>query len=183
MGLMHPDFWSEAIGITTPAAEKKYHAMKMVLAEIVTVAREHDMEVGLVNIPTPLQNDPTRHADWNPWVIGGVKLNSEWLTGESELQKRLANWSQGESIPFLDLTQALRMEVAQGGELNYKLDGHWNIEGHLIAGETIREWLDDAGVFSSLPAADTAQGTVPPISGPLETHNQQQDPLQLRVGK
>jgi lysophospholipase L1-like esterase len=153
MGLFHPDFWSEAIDISTPKAERKYQAMNIVLDEIVAVARQREVAVGLVYIPAPLQYDPSRHASWNPWIIGGVKFRPEWLSGESEIQKRLAGWAQGKRIPFLDLTPALREEVAQGAELNYKLDGHWNAAGHRVAGKAIREWIDDNGVFPALPAA------------------------------
>jgi lysophospholipase L1-like esterase len=150
MGLFHPDYWSEAINITTPKAEKKYRSMTLILNEMVKVAREHDMAIGMVYIPAALQYDPSRHASWNPWVIGGVNFREEWLTNDSEIQRRLVSWAQGKHIPFLDLTTVLREEVDRGSELNYKLDGHWNAAGHRVAGKAIREWIDDYEVFPAL---------------------------------
>lgn len=147
MGLFHPDYWSEAINITSPRAERKYQAMTVVLDEISAVAREHAMAVGLVYIPAPLQYDPSRHASWNPWVIGGVQFRKEWLTEVAEIQQRLSAWAQRQSIPFLDLTPVLREEVQRGSELNYKLDGHWNARGHSVAGRAIVEWIDRYNVF------------------------------------
>ena len=150
MGLFHPHYWSEAINITTPKAERKFHAMKIVLDEIIAVAREHEIAIGLVYIPAPLQYDPSRHASWNPWVIGGVSFRQEWLTQESAIQTRLGQWAQGNSIPFLDLTTVLREEVERGGKLNFKLDGHWNADGHRVAGKAIEEWIDTYEVFPEL---------------------------------
>ena len=70
MGLFHPNYWSEAIDISSPRAESKYEAMKLVLDEISAVAREHDIAMGLVYIPAPLQYDPSRHASWKTcWRI------------------------------------------------------------------------------------------------------------------
>ena len=150
MGLFHPDYWSEAINITSPRAERKYKVMSIVLEEIVTVAREHDMAIGMVYIPAPLQYDPSRHAGWNPWVIGGVAFKPEWLTQVSEIQRRLAGWAQGKDIPFLDLTPVLREQVQGGEELNFKLDGHWNARGHGVASRAIMQWIDTDNVFPPL---------------------------------
>jgi hypothetical protein len=150
MGLFHPDYWSEAINITTPRAERKYLAMNVVLDEMISVAREREMAIGVVYIPAPLQYDPSRHASWNPWIIGGVKFRQEWLSSDSEIQRRLAGWALSEDIPFLDLTPTLREEVQSGAELNYKLDGHWNAAGHRVAGKAISQWIDENEVFPAL---------------------------------
>jgi lysophospholipase L1-like esterase len=156
MGIFHPDYWGEAINITTPEAERKYQSMLLVMDEITAVAREHDMAIGLVYIPAPLQYDLSRHASWNPWIIGGVKFKPEWVSEDAEIQRRLANWTQSKSIPFLDLTPVLREEVQRGAELNYKLDGHWNSAGHRVAGKAISQWIDENEVFPAL--VDAPQG-------------------------
>jgi hypothetical protein len=153
VGLFNPDYWIEALEITTPGAEQKFRSFTTVLDEIVTVAREHEMAIGVVYIPSPLQYDPSRHADWNPWIIGGAQVDSDWLTDETELQKRLASWTSDKGIPFFDLAPALREEIRAGGILNYKLDGHWNTDGHRTAGKAIGEWLDAESVFGGLPGS------------------------------
>lgn len=152
VGLFNPDYWFEALEITTPRAEQKFRSFITVLDEIASVAREHEMAIGVVYIPSPLQYDPSRHADWNPWVIGGARIDSDWLTGETELQRRLTDWTSAEGIPFFDLAPALREEIRAGRTLNYKLDGHWNTDGHRAAGRAIGGWLDAESVFVELPA-------------------------------
>lgn len=153
MGLFQPDYWSEAIDVNTPAALQKYAAMTRVLDEITAVARKRDIAIGLVYIPAPMQYDPGRHASWNPWIIGGVEFKPQWLTEESEIQRRLAGWAQGNEVPFLDLTPSLREAIGRGRKLNFKLDGHWNADGHGVAGEAITKWIDGDDVFPVLRRA------------------------------
>lgn len=150
VGLFNPDYWREALDISTPKAEQKYESFTLVLNEINTVARQRGIESALVYIPSPLQYDPSRHAAWNPWIIGGARVQKEWLTEETELQRRLARWASANDVPFLDLAPALREAIDRGGELNYKLDGHWNVQGHRSAGAAILKWLQDDAVFSAL---------------------------------
>jgi hypothetical protein len=153
VGLFNPDYWIESLEINSPRAEQKYRAFTTVLNEITALAREQGMTIGLVYIPSPLQYDLSRHADWNPWVMGGVRVRKTWAEDDTELQKRLADWTFAKGIPFLDLTPALREEVRRGQDLNYKLDGHWNAEGHRAAGRVIAEWIDKNAVFPALSDA------------------------------
>lgn len=150
MGLFNPGYWDEAINISSPRAERKYSAMRLILEEIASVAREQGMAVGLVYIPAPFQYDLSRHASWNPWVIGGVQLRPEWASEDAEIQRRLADWARDSDIPFLDMTPALRAAVTAGGDLNFRLDGHWNAEGHRVAGEAVKAWLDKTEAFSTV---------------------------------
>ena len=159
-GLFNPGFWVEALEISTPRAEQKYRSMKMVLDEIITVARQKSMAIGVVYIPAPLQYDLSRHASWNPWIIGGVQVREQWVHDATELQKRLADWARTESIPFLDLTPVLRKEIKRGRKLNYRLDGHWTAEGHRVAGKAVAEWINQDAVFPSLPLTEIGTKTV-----------------------
>lgn len=147
MGLFNPQYWVEALQINTPRAERQFQAMAVILDEITSVARENGMAIGLVYIPAPLQYDPSRHENWNPWIIGGAEVREQWVRDDSEVQRRLADWAQSKSIPFLDLTSELRAEVSRGRQLNFKLDGHWNPEGHQVASKTIAEWIEKRGVL------------------------------------
>lgn len=132
----------------------------MVLDEIITVARQKSMAIGVVYIPAPLQYDLSRHASWNPWIIGGVQVREQWVHDATELQKRLADWARTESIPFLDLTPVLRKEIKRGRKLNYRLDGHWTAEGHRVAGKAVAEWINQDAVFPSLPLTEIGTKTV-----------------------
>jgi lysophospholipase L1-like esterase len=150
MGLFRPNYWEEAINITTPVSERKFQSMRLALDEITTIAREKEMAIGLIYIPAPLQYDASRHESWNPWIIGGVEFKPEWVSEDAEIQKRLAHWAQKKNIPFLDLTPTLRSEIQAGAKLNFKLDGHWNADGHRVAGKAITEWIDRYDVFPVL---------------------------------
>jgi hypothetical protein len=152
VGLFNPSYWVEALEISTPGAERKYQSFTLVLDEIVAVAREQQLAIAVVYIPSPLQYDPSRHADWNPWIIGGAEVRETWLTDATELQRRLADWTTAKGIPFFDLAPAMRDEVGRGRILNYKLDGHWNTEGHRAAGKAIANWLDEQPVFGEITA-------------------------------
>lgn len=54
----------------------------------------------------------------------------------------LINFLEREEIQYLDLSPYF-MEYANetGKYLHYRYDGHWNISGHHLAGETIYKWL------------------------------------------
>lgn len=150
IGLFHPNFWAESLDINTPRAEQKYQALNIVLNEITGVARENGMAIGLIYIPVPLQYDQSRHESWNPWIIGGVNVREQWTRDVSEIQKRLADLARAKSIPFLDMTSVLRAEIKRGRVLNFKLDGHWNAEGHRVASKAIAEWIEESDVFPAL---------------------------------
>lgn len=154
MGLVNPGYWEEAINLTTALAQRKYDSMRLILDEIADVARARGMAIGLVYIPAPLQYDPSRHADWNPWVIGGVATRPGWLREDSELQRRLAAWAQARGMPYLDLAPILRKTVAAGETLNIRLDGHWTARGHRVVGEALAAWIEAENVFPNLFAGE-----------------------------
>ncbi|MDJ0870141.1 MAG: hypothetical protein QNJ87_00060 [Gammaproteobacteria bacterium] len=155
-GLLGPDIWVRALDLDGPGADRQYQAVELVLDEILQVARERGIAVGLVYIPGPMQYDPSRHESWNPMLIGGVQFREEWLHRDAGVQKRLASWATAKKVPFLDLTATFRAEIKQGRALNFRLDGHWNPEGHQVAGRAIAAWLDRGEVFRELekPGAD-----------------------------
>jgi hypothetical protein len=155
IGLFNPHYWAESLDIDTPRAEQKYQAVNLVLYEITGMARDNGMAIGLVYIPAPLQYDQSRHENWNPWIIGGVEVRQQWLRDVSEFQSRLADWARAKNIPFLDLTSVLRAEIKRGRELNFKLDGHWNAEGHRVASKAITEWIEKSDLFPALLAEET----------------------------
>ncbi|ODS30042.1 MAG: hypothetical protein SCARUB_04858 [Candidatus Scalindua rubra] len=57
-------------------------------------------------------------------------------------RQNLINILEQGKIQYLDLLPYF-MEYANetGKYLHYRYDGHWNIEGHHLAGKTIYKWL------------------------------------------
>jgi hypothetical protein len=104
--------------------------------------------MAMVLLPSPFQCDPSSHGIDNPWVATGSEICREWLTEETEVQRRLSNWAVQQRIPFLDLTPEFRKQIQTGKVLYWPLDGHWNAAGHSIAATAIANWLQTGNVFS-----------------------------------
>lgn len=151
MGLLNPDYWEEALNLTTASARRRFASVQLILDEIADVAEARGMAVGLVYVPSPMQYDLSRHAEWNPWVIGGVATRPGWVREVSELQTRLATWAHAREIPYLDLTPVLRESAAAGTVLNIRLDGHWNPRGHRVVARALTGWIEEENVFPTLP--------------------------------
>jgi len=151
-GLTRPYYFTDALDIATPRAERKWQSMLTSLDEMITVAAQNGVEVGLVYIPSPFQYEADSYRPTNPWLISGVQVKREWLTGQSEIQKRLERWSSDADIPLLDLTDTFRQATRDEPpfSLNWRLDGHWSPPGHEVAAEAIHEWLMAHEVFSFL---------------------------------
>jgi len=154
-GLLYPEFWTDGIDIDTERAEAKWKSMVALLTEIVHRGRQQGMEVGVVFIPFGGMYDPAQFDESvrNPGRQAGIHLRREWLTGQSELQKRLDLWTRTEGVPFLDLTSAFREAAKEKQPLNYVLDGHWNSAGHHVAAMAIEQWLKTRNVFTFIPPA------------------------------
>jgi hypothetical protein len=64
-------------------------------------------------------------------------------------------------IPFLDLTDALRKEVARTGEPHrFADDGHFNAMGHRAAGMALASWANTLLAGRASPAAVAPRGQV-----------------------
>ena len=146
-GLLHPFFWTDALNIDTPRAERKFRSLVVALDEIVAVARAEGIEVGLLYIPSPLQYEARRHGSSEPWVIAGATVDRAWLSGESEVQNRLNTWAAERHVPYLDLTPAFRQQHNPAQPTNWPLDEHWTPYGSSLAASTISQWIRSGKVF------------------------------------
>jgi hypothetical protein len=146
-GLLYPDYWTDALDLSSERAETKWTNMTSVLSEILTLAERHDLPVAMVFIPDRFQYDPAGHAPDSPRIQSGMHVRSNWLTETTELQHRLGRWTLERSVPFLDLTETFRKTVASGKALNWKKDGHWNATGHKVAATVIADWLREQEGF------------------------------------
>ncbi len=59
----------------------------------------------------------------------------------SDLPNTVRNWAEAAGIDFLDLTDALQSRAAAGMSPWFWGDTHWNVDGHMIAGEAIADWI------------------------------------------
>ena len=146
--LLYPAFWTDCLDLDSEVAEGKWRGMAGILTEIVNVIRGLGIEVGVAFLPVSLQYDPASHDPDNPSIRLGWRTRREWLVEATEIEKRLEAWARENKAPYLDLTPVFR--AASGGEreLNWKLDGHWNAEGHRVAAQAIYQWIRAGRVFS-----------------------------------
>lgn len=139
-GLLKPKYWVESIDIEGTRAERKWSAMVTILEKMLSTAQERGIWIGIVYIPARFQYDPAKE---NPeiWRLAGTEIRNEWLSGESEIQRRLESWTTTADIPFLDLTPALKEAIKADDKLNFRIDDHWSPRGHQVAALSIAEWL------------------------------------------
>lgn len=148
LGLLYPEYWSDSIDISNTRAKKKWKNMTNILSEILVRAKQSGLETAVILIPSPFQYDQKSHGEMNPWIITGSQIRKEWLSEETEIQKRMKRWTVSKGISFLDLTPVFREAIKLNKSLNWELDGHWNNSGHDVAANAIASWLDDQQVFS-----------------------------------
>lgn len=56
-------------------------------------------------------------------------------------------WCEANGVRYLDLTPAFSTRAAQGEQLYYRFDAHWNEAGHELAAQTIRQYLAENTPF------------------------------------
>lgn len=149
-GLLYPTHWTDSLDVDTPLAERKWRAMASILSAIVTAARSRGLEVGVVFVPVSFQYDPASHGESNPWIRTGTVIRDAWLSGHTEVERRLEAWAKELAVPFLDLTDSLREAAKTRRDLTWPLDGHWTPEGHLVASRAMYQWMVTEHVFSFL---------------------------------
>jgi len=139
--LIDPNLFKVSIDLDGEEAEAKFQSLVLVLDEIRRTSEDNGIKVGLVYVPARFQYEQGVFDLGHPWVEAGM-ARQEWLTEDSEIQTRLGRWTLTNSVPFLDLTASLRDESKKGNTLTFKLDGHWNADGHLAVAAAIREWIE-----------------------------------------
>ena len=93
-----------------------WNLTKAILNEINTVAETNNLKTMIVIIPTREQ----------------VNKN-----GDSELNGALVDFGKENNISVLDLLPEFREHAKNGEQLYFKIDGHWNANGHKLAAELI----------------------------------------------
>lgn len=147
IGLLQPRYYTDALDINTQIAEKKYNAIILVLNELLQKTSQERVKLAVLFIPTRFQYDPVAYQSTQPLIITGARFNKQWLSRESEFQVRIARWAADNSVPFLDLTPVFRQAIRFNSPLNWRLDGHWNANGHAVASRAIANWIEAQSVF------------------------------------
>jgi lysophospholipase L1-like esterase len=147
-GLLYPQYYTDALDIASTEAELKWQKLDWLLSEIVSRSGKLGLEVAIVYLPDRLQYDPSRHNSQDVWRQAGVKVRSQWLNSESEVQIRLKYWADTHQVPFFDLTSTFRRAIIQNKKpLTWNYDHHWTAEGNRVAAEAIAEWIKTKHIF------------------------------------
>ena len=116
----------------------RWLSFSRVLDQIVVRCRDVQLPFAVVYAPAAVQYDPAATFERSL----GIHIRPEWLTMESELERRLEAWAAASHVPLLSLTSELRSAAArQPGAFNFEFDTHWNARGHEVAARAIETWL------------------------------------------
>ncbi len=149
-GLLKPHYWSDALDIDTPRAERKWHSLAITLEKITSIAKQQGIEAAIVYLPAVFQYNVDAYRSTNPRIATGMIYRQHWLTEQTEAQKRLAAWCRQRRVPFLDLTATFRQAAIKNKQLNWDLDIHWRPAGHRVAATEIERWIKEQRVFRFL---------------------------------
>ncbi len=103
-------------------------------------ARAHGARFAVVTLTTPIQVDPD----------AGKRRAFARRLGVRDLfapERRLAAFARREGFPLLPLAPDLQRHAARTGAYLHGFpntppgEGHWNFEGHRVAGNRVAEWL------------------------------------------
>ena len=97
-----------------------WNLTKAILKEIDTVAEANNAKTFVVIIPT-------REQVYKNW--------------DSEINGALVDFCKESNIPVLDLLPEFRKHAQNGEQLYFKIDRHWNANGHKLAAELIYDKL------------------------------------------
>ena len=134
-----------------PLAEEGKKASRKALEELKALSAERGVPVAAMIIPAPWQVDS---ESWK-MTVAFLGMESEGLDPEAPI--RFFRTSLEEiGIPVLDLAPTFRTKLqADGVPLYFSFDGHWNVDGHLVASEALGRFLLEE--FSTAPEGGTAQ--------------------------
>jgi hypothetical protein len=142
VGLFTPDYWLTALDLTGSLAPAKADSSRRVLSELIAAAKAEQRQVVAIYLPSYFQYDPRSFGSDVPWVMGGTKLSTQWLNGETTFQKFLRQEFESRSVPFYDLTEDLRAEeTVKPGMVAFRRDGHLTPHGHRVVADLLQRWL------------------------------------------
>ncbi len=158
LGLAEQDYFTTTFELETTISKERWRNAQAMLSFLVEECRRQKVPVFVVFIPDPVQYDPRFFTTECPLFVGGVDLDTSWLTSDTDIQAALRKWSQESNVPFFDLTHACRVALAEGNApLNYLHDTHWNVRGHQVAADAISDWLEQ----TPFPCLEKSASTTP----------------------
>lgn len=139
--LFNPRFWKESLDIEGEKAELKWKTMSGILSKVVAWCNERRIPVSIVYAPSPLQYDPDFQLQIERY---GGAVKKEWLTQDTENEKRLRQFANDGKLHFLSLTPYFRVSHKKmSGGCHYRMDGHWTAMGNKLVASLMLKWILD----------------------------------------
>jgi lysophospholipase L1-like esterase len=128
-----PDLYSNTC---TPKLHYGWNLTKAILKEMNAVAKENNSKTLIVLIPSKEQ---VYKENWDR-IKRYYTLNDQNYN-LSKPNDVLVEFGEESDIPFLDLLPEFRKYAENDEQLYFKIDGHWNANGHKHAAELIYDKL------------------------------------------
>ncbi|WCL48208.1 SGNH/GDSL hydrolase family protein [Leptospira sp. GIMC2001] len=136
-GLTEPSYFKDSLELNEQALNG-YNTMIQEISKLKIATESSNQRFILVYVSSELQFSPLKQK-LNERL--GYLVDSKWLQQESELEKRLIEYSIENGIPFLTLTDSLRLATNSGKTLTWDFDLHWNAAGNRVAADAISPFL------------------------------------------
>ncbi|BDA79941.1 hypothetical protein LPTSP3_g28710 [Leptospira kobayashii] len=134
-GLIEPNYFKQSLDLTGEG-EIRYQKLIEDIGTLREESKQHANEFLLVYVPSEFQFSREK-LELGKNV--GYSVEKRWLTGVSNLEKSLGDFSKTNSIPFLSLTETFRSKPKE--KLVFDFDLHWNEKGNILAAEEISSFL------------------------------------------
>ena len=113
--------------------EDGYKAIRNVLALMQEQTRASGAELAVVLVPSYWQIYP---AEWEAALQrSDLGVDRAWDLGRPN--RRLREIAEAFQIETLDLLPRMRLAASDGQQLYFRLDQHWNAQGHAVAAEEL----------------------------------------------
>jgi len=120
-----------------PPWQEGWHITQALLAQFKSNVETDGGEFRVVVIPSQVQVDPAAWAH----ILQSYPAMQEEQWDLDQPNQRLAEILHAQKTPYLDLLPIFR--AWDGPPLFFPIDGHWNEQGHRLAGESLTRWLMD----------------------------------------
>lgn len=132
-----------------PEWKKAWNVTQVLISELKKEAEQRGTNMAVVSIPF---REQVYEKLWKSKLSRPGMRGREWDLNKPD--RLLARFLADAEIPFLQLLPHFK-KAADKSELYHSEDGHWNVDGHHLAGQLIHNWLVEEG----LVPIDAIEGT------------------------
>jgi hypothetical protein len=143
--VMRP-YWEKRLDPSNEYVALGKELTQQVLAEVQATATQHDATLIVLLFPFKEQ---TYWSIVSTLVDNPAAYDVDWPT------EWVKTWCEDQDILYLDLTPVFRAHAAQGEQLYFRYDAHWNEWGHALVAQTIYQYLLESGL---MPDPSTLSG-------------------------